>query len=63
MTTTPTLSELFSPMSYAEDPSGTELRRALLTVPQPRRRDTASVVLAGTAGAVLVGGILRLLLV
>lgn len=60
---TQSMTEIFSPFTYAEDPSGIELRRALLTIPQPRHHpDPASVLVAGAAGATLLAGVARILL-
>lgn len=52
-----------SPFSYASDPSGAELRKALLLPPrQALAIDRTTLLLTGTAAAILLGGILRIAL-
>lgn len=50
-----------SPHSYSYDPSGFELRKALLLPPQAAQRPDASYVLAALSGLTLLAGVLRVL--
>lgn len=50
-----------SPFSYAYDPSGAELRRALLLPAcTTRRPDLATILLGATAGLTLLAGLARI---